>query len=549
MPNIFVSYSHDDREQAEAIIKLITRFDEDYDIWWDFQIRSGTHWRTTIEREIRNRDIFIFLMSPESMASEYCHIELEIARDSKRFLLPIIIEQPIDDSKMPEDIAEYLHDFQYVDLSGDGDNSLELTKLFNALKWFEETIIDTAVHSRQALAEMARAMNVGQPDRLNLPDDINSARTVRAGVTRSINSISQAQLEGKNSHPRNETQRLVLIALLVGFLAVIFFGVIFLFIFFTNLTPSVQATAAFGTAVEQRIMTRNANATSIAASAVSDTPTPSQTATRDSTATAEMLALIAQQSTDAAATTFAQGTREASTATALFETQSAQLTADAPTNTPLPTDTALPTATATLTPSNTPTSTPNMTETAAYEIAASSTAIAQETAAIIEQTSVHETAVAEQQALATQAPTQMFPNGRLLKLYYNDGSFYIENTATRRIRLSRLNFQGLNSSGEGFASDVFETTRFIAVSNYNFIDGDGHCAGIEFYTSDTPALEPEACEPASNYNALLRMSINTSSVFWRPEAEIAQFAVFWDGNEIARCPTNTGYCEVRVSGN
>jgi hypothetical protein len=544
MPNIFVSYSHDDREQAELIIKLLQRFDEDYDIWWDFQIRSGTNWRTTIENEIRNRDIFIFLMSPDSMASDYCHVELQIARDSKRFLLPVIIEQPIDDSKMPEDVAEFLHDFQYVDLSGKGDKSFELTKLFNALKWFEESVADTSIRSASALAEMAKAMNAGIPDGINLLD-FNSAQTLRGQATRDP-SASDPLRHSQPITPRREAQRLILLAILVSFVAVIFFGIIFLFVLFNNLTPSAQATAAFATAVEERIMTRNANATSIAASAVTDTSTPSLTPTTDSTATAEILALMAQQSTDMAVTTFAQGTREASTAIALLETQSAQLTADAPTNTPLPTDTPLPTATATLTPSDTATITPNASETAAFELAGSSTAVAQQTAIIIEQTSVHQTAVAEQQALATQAPTEMFPEGRLIKLYYNDGSFYTQNTASLRIRLSRLAFQALASGGEEFASERFESTSFIAVSNYSFVDGDGRCVGIEFFTSETSPLEPEACEPASNYNALLNMSINTSSIFWRPKEDIAQFAVFWDEQEIARCPTNTGYCEVRV---
>lgn len=541
MPNIFVSYSHDDLEQAELIIKLLRRFDEDYDIWWDFQIRSGAHWRATIENEIRNRDIFIFLMSPDSMASNFCHIELTVARDSKRFVLPIIIEQPIDDSKMPDDIAEFLHDFQYVDLSGEGDKSFELTKLFNALKWFEETMADTAFHSARDVAEMTRAMNAGNnSEELNLPD-FHSAQTFRGQSTREDSSQSQ-----RIQTTRNDLQRLVLVAILIGFIAVIFFGVVFLFVFFANFTPSTQATAQFSTAVEQRIMTRNANATIVAASAVTDTSTPSLTPTEDMSATAEMLFLLEQQASQSAATTFAQGTREASTATALFQTQSAQLTADAPTNTPLPTDTPIPTATVTLIPSNTPTITPNATETAVYELALTNTAIAQETAYIIEQTSVHETAVAEEQALATQAPTQVFPDGRLIKLYYNDGSLYIQNTSTRRIRLSRLSFQALATGGEGFASELFEATRFIAVSGYNFVDGNGHCLGIEFFTSDTAALEPDACEPASNYNALLRMSINTSSVFWRPKDSIAQFVVFWDDQEIARCPSNTGYCEVRV---
>jgi hypothetical protein len=538
MPNIFISYSHNNREQAELIIKLLTRFDEDYDIWWDFQIRSGANWRKTIEREIRNRDIFIFLMSADSVSSDYCHEELRIAQAAKRFLLPVIIQQPIDNSALPEDVAGYINDYQYVDLSSNEDKSFELTKLFNALKWYEESIADTSMSATRAV-EVAKAIQA--ESELNLAD-FNSAPTRRAYAIEAAQWLNDVLPMAKQ--PVNYTQRMILMGLLIGFLMVLFFGIIFLFSFFAGLTSSAKATTDFSTAVEQRIMTRNANATIVAASAVTNTPSNTPSATIDRSATAAMLALIAEEETESVAATSAQGTREASTATALFETQSAQLTDDAPTNTPLPTDTPIPTETVTLTPSNTPTSTANATETAQYELDASRTAIAQQTASIIEQTSVHETAVAEQKAVATQAPTEIFPNGRLLKFYYNDGSFYMQNNSERRIRLSRISFQGMDEAGQ-FVSDLFVGTRWLSVSGgYSFIDSNGHCTGIEFFSSDTTPLEPETCD--SNYNALLRMSINTDSVFWRPDAEIAHFAVFWDGQEIARCPIETGFCEVRA---
>lgn len=540
MPNIFVSYSHNDREDAELIIKLLTRFDEDYDIWWDFQIRSGTNWRESIKTEIRTRDIFIFLMSKDSMASEFCHEELRIAHETGRFLLPIVIEQPIDNSQLPEDVASYLNDYQYVDLSGDGDKSFELTKMFNALKWYEETIVDTSV--RVWASEVAKAMNTGASHDLNIPN-FNTAQTRRAGAVQFENKPPSLA----NRPPQDEAKRFAFMALLIGFVAVLFFGIVFGFSFVAGLIGSADATALFSTAVEARIMTRNANANSLTEIALSATATETQTPTIDRTATSEMQVMLDEQETEAALATSEQGTREASTATALLETQSAQLTADAPTNTPLPSDTPIPTVTATQTPSNTPTSTPNFTETAQFEVDASETAIAQETAVIIEQTSVYETAVAEQQAIATQAPTEMFPEGRLVNFLYNESSFYMQNTSENRIRLSRLSFQGLDAEGEAL-SDVFEGQQWATASGYRFIDGSGHCVSLEFWRppADSVDLNPETCEPESNYNAILNMDTDMPSIFWRPIDEIAEFAVFWDEQEIARCPTETGFCEVRV---
>jgi hypothetical protein len=88
-PVIFISYAHADEPEkpADGEVKWLTfvqRYlkpaakDGIFDVWVDREMRGGADWDPEIERNLRACDIFILLVSANSMASEYI-IDKEIA--------------------------------------------------------------------------------------------------------------------------------------------------------------------------------------------------------------------------------------------------------------------------------------------------------------------------------------------------------------------------------------------------------------------------------------------------------------------------------------
>jgi hypothetical protein len=83
-PSIFISYSHFDEPEtersAEGQIKwlsFVVRFlrisekQEDFNVFYDQLIPGGADWDPDIEHKLRTRNIFVLLVSANSMASDY----------------------------------------------------------------------------------------------------------------------------------------------------------------------------------------------------------------------------------------------------------------------------------------------------------------------------------------------------------------------------------------------------------------------------------------------------------------------------------------------
>ena len=92
---IFITYA---RINSEAKDKLITCLDVMrrnglINIWHDKEIPGGAEWRKEIFlKHLPDSDILLYLVTADSLASENCNKELEIALDKGITVIPIILE-------------------------------------------------------------------------------------------------------------------------------------------------------------------------------------------------------------------------------------------------------------------------------------------------------------------------------------------------------------------------------------------------------------------------------------------------------------------------
>lgn len=101
MTSLFISYSRKDIESARQLTKAFT--DQDLDFWIDWEgIPPSVDWWKEIERGIEQADIFLFLLSPDSVASKVCKQEIDHAVKNGKRLIPVVVRD-VKASDAPSD--------------------------------------------------------------------------------------------------------------------------------------------------------------------------------------------------------------------------------------------------------------------------------------------------------------------------------------------------------------------------------------------------------------------------------------------------------------
>lgn len=103
---LFISYARVDKPYCSQIVDTI----DVHEVWYDQRLHAGQQWWTEIERRLNWCEGLVYLLSPDSVRSEYCQRELAIARSLGKHILPILIHAA---TTIPSELVNY----QYADLS------------------------------------------------------------------------------------------------------------------------------------------------------------------------------------------------------------------------------------------------------------------------------------------------------------------------------------------------------------------------------------------------------------------------------------------------
>ncbi len=90
MAKLFVSYSRKDSVAARKLIEALRSIQQD--VWVDWEsIPPAVDWLEQIFRGIEESDAFIFLISPDSVVSEVCKVEVGRAALNNKRIIPILL--------------------------------------------------------------------------------------------------------------------------------------------------------------------------------------------------------------------------------------------------------------------------------------------------------------------------------------------------------------------------------------------------------------------------------------------------------------------------
>ncbi|MEM9265675.1 MAG: TIR domain-containing protein, partial [Cyanobacteria bacterium P01_F01_bin.13] len=89
MADVFISYSRRDKAFVQTLHEALT--ESQYETWIDWQdIAPTAEWWREIEIGIEDAHTFIFVLSPDSVTSDYCRAEAEYAASHHKRIIPII---------------------------------------------------------------------------------------------------------------------------------------------------------------------------------------------------------------------------------------------------------------------------------------------------------------------------------------------------------------------------------------------------------------------------------------------------------------------------
>jgi hypothetical protein len=117
MRTVFVSYS---RNNLDAVTQLIKHMkDVGIDLWYDQALTGGQRWWDNILAKIRECDIFVLALSPESWDSEACKSELGYVVQLGKPILPVLVSEGININLLSPPLSEIqITDYRRRDMEG-----------------------------------------------------------------------------------------------------------------------------------------------------------------------------------------------------------------------------------------------------------------------------------------------------------------------------------------------------------------------------------------------------------------------------------------------
>lgn len=92
MSDVFISYSRLDRDFVGKLREALLALNQD--VWIDWEaIPPSQSWWEEIKKGIAKTNNFVVILSPNSMASPICHMEIEYARKVKKRIIPVLLEE------------------------------------------------------------------------------------------------------------------------------------------------------------------------------------------------------------------------------------------------------------------------------------------------------------------------------------------------------------------------------------------------------------------------------------------------------------------------
>jgi hypothetical protein len=216
MSDVFISYSRKDKEFVHILHDALEKTQKNTWVDWE-DILPTSEWWQEIESAIAGSDTFIFVITPTSIASEYCNKEVEYAYNLHKRILPIV-RQDITDIKQVHP-ALSRHQWIFFRESDDFDRAFQ--KLLEAITLDLEHI---HFHTRFLVREIEWENNGREESFLLRGKELESAET---WLSKSVDKDPKPkesqgtyiEISRKMEDAKQKAIKTLRIGMLIGFIA------------------------------------------------------------------------------------------------------------------------------------------------------------------------------------------------------------------------------------------------------------------------------------------------------------------------------------------
>jgi hypothetical protein len=128
MASIFISYDRDSRPIAITLAADVESLG--HTAWFDQEISGGISWWDQILAQVRECDVFLFVLNPETLESVACKSEYLYAADLGKAILPVLVSDQVATDLLPPALSR----IQFVDYrTADRDAAFRLARALNCI--------------------------------------------------------------------------------------------------------------------------------------------------------------------------------------------------------------------------------------------------------------------------------------------------------------------------------------------------------------------------------------------------------------------------------
>jgi len=109
MTKNFISYNRHSENVAKTLANDIEALG--HTVWFDQELSGGQAWWDQILAKIRDCDVFVFILDPESLKSTACKREYGYAADLGKPILPVLVSKEVSTNLLPPALSQ----IQFVD--------------------------------------------------------------------------------------------------------------------------------------------------------------------------------------------------------------------------------------------------------------------------------------------------------------------------------------------------------------------------------------------------------------------------------------------------
>jgi WD40 repeat protein len=127
MTQVFISYSRKDRNFVQSLHRALEEAKRKAWVDWE-EIPPSAEWLKRICSAIDEADTFVFVLSPDSVSSEVCRIEIDHASSRRKRIIPVL-RRKVEVAQVPQALAQ----LQWLFFEEEGDFNQSFSQLIDTI--------------------------------------------------------------------------------------------------------------------------------------------------------------------------------------------------------------------------------------------------------------------------------------------------------------------------------------------------------------------------------------------------------------------------------